>query len=111
LPDTREFSFFFVFGQNFHTNGDWSGGQKREVREGEFRGESSGIPLNLSRAHRSTRVPYVRTSVRGPKTMGEAHHSLSFRTLPIVFIRNVVEDLRFLFQGCCTAAAGADALG
>jgi hypothetical protein len=29
-------------------------------------------PSSLSRADRSTRVPYVRTSVRGPETMGEA---------------------------------------
>jgi hypothetical protein len=39
-------------------------------------------PSSCHGPHCSTGVPHVRSSVRGPKTMGEAHHSFSFRTLP-----------------------------
>jgi hypothetical protein len=41
-------------------------------------------PQACAGSHRTTRVPHVRPGVRGPKTMGEALHSLSFRTLPFV---------------------------
>jgi hypothetical protein len=40
-------------------------------------------PTDPYGCHRSSGVPDVRISVRGPKTMGEAHHSFSFRTLPV----------------------------
>jgi hypothetical protein len=39
------------------------------------------FPQALRGFHSAVWVPYVRTRVRGPKTMGEAHHSFSFRTL------------------------------
>src|ERR1700677_4022602 len=35
-------------------------------------GYRSPRPLTCNGLHNSVRVPYVRTSVRGPKTMGEA---------------------------------------
>jgi hypothetical protein len=48
--------------------------------------DTAGLALKLVAADRSTRgshgssrVPHVRTSVRGPKTMGEAHDSFSNR--------------------------------
>jgi hypothetical protein len=43
-------------------------------------GIPQACPSSPLRADGSTRVPHVRTSVRGPKTMGEAHQSLSFQT-------------------------------
>jgi hypothetical protein len=38
------------------------------------------FPSSLLRADKSTGVPHVRTSVRGPKTMGKAHQGLSFHS-------------------------------
>jgi hypothetical protein len=43
--------------------------------------------------HGSVRVPYVRTSVRGPRTMGEAHHSFSFQALPFVHLEHRMAKL------------------
>jgi hypothetical protein len=52
-------------------------------------------PLTSNGPHSSVRVPYVRTSVRGPKTMGEAHHSFLFRIprVPISKRRNTLSGL------------------
>jgi hypothetical protein len=55
-------------------------GRAHEVDGGSLPGRPH--PQAYGGSHRSTRVPYVRTSGRGPKTMGEAHHSFSFHTLP-----------------------------
>jgi len=44
--------------------------------------DTTGLPLKLFRVPQiPTGAP--RTSVRGPKTMGEAHHSLLFRIYPL----------------------------
>jgi hypothetical protein len=51
-------------------------------------------------SHRSTRVPHVRTSVRGPKTMGEALRQPFVPDLSLsLFIGSVVGDLRFVHPG------------
>jgi hypothetical protein len=51
------------------------------------------FPSSLSRPDRSTRVPHVRTSVRGPKTMGEA---LRRPFVPDYTICSLVEGLAVL---------------
>jgi tRNA(Ile)-lysidine synthase len=51
--------------------------------------DTTGLPLKpLACAQSTTRVPYVRTSVRGPKTMGEAQPQ-PFVTVRMLFPENV----------------------
>ncbi len=52
------------------------------------RGPVQGAYLKPLRAPQLHGVPHVRTSVRGPKTMGEAHHSFLSRTIPVVISRS-----------------------
>jgi hypothetical protein len=52
-------------------------------------------PSTLSRGDGSTRVLKVRPSVPGPKTMGEAHHSLSFRIVPSIISSKRLADSAF----------------
>jgi hypothetical protein len=47
--------------------------------------------------HRSTGVPHVRTSVRGPKTMGEAHHSLSLQPTMSTNLTCYQARIRFIY--------------